>query len=288
MPEGTNIAADVEAVKRAADAQNRPRNAAAPDRDVPSRTDHCYRCPRPDGEPCPQTQVQGCAYLAPSVVRPLVDAEVPDRVPSEVRHRTGCNNPHTLGSQCSHVADGSEGPEYLGYAIHDAWLDPDHPDAPKYAHAEIGHAVDPDPIRIQRGGVRMVDDGHASVGPFAVTDDMRVTRPTGDYARDAAEEAIRLFTGDRNADYGDATDNFQDIADLWTVALRPLLREGAAITAEQVAVCSALIKVARLNNTPNHDDSWVDATAYLALGAGINRRRADTTTTEENDDNAGR
>ncbi|AER48970.1 hypothetical protein CM14_gp57 [Mycobacterium phage Acadian] len=96
---------------------------------------------------------------------------------------------------------------------------------------------------------------------------------TGVYAAQVAQEAIDLFTGPRNADYGDATDNFTDIADLWTVVLRPILQLDARITAEQVAIMSALIKVARLNNTPDHDDSWTDATAYLALGAGINRRR---------------
>lgn len=97
--------------------------------------------------------------------------------------------------------------------------------------------------------------------------------PTGYYAAQVAEEAIKLFTGPRNGDYGDATANFTDIANLWTVVLRPVLRPGERLTAEQVAIMSALIKVARLNNTPDHDDSWTDATAYLALGAGINRRR---------------
>ncbi|AGT12792.1 hypothetical protein PHELEMICH_55 [Mycobacterium phage Phelemich] len=98
-------------------------------------------------------------------------------------------------------------------------------------------------------------------------------KPTGVYAAQVAQEAIDLFTGPRNTDYGDATDNFTDIADLWTVVLRPVLQPGARLTAEQVAIMSALIKVARLNNTPDHDDSWTDSVAYLALGAGINRRR---------------
>lgn len=133
-----------------------------------------------------------------------------------------------------------------GYDIHPAWLDPDHPDAPRYTHVEIGTAA-------PRHAAEPVTTGH--------------------YAAQVCQHAIELFTGPRNADYGDATDNFTDIADLWTVVLRPILQPGATITAEQVAIMSALIKVARLNNTPDHDDSWIDATAYLALGAGINRRR---------------
>ncbi|QHB37362.1 hypothetical protein I5G58_gp060 [Mycobacterium phage BirdsNest] len=120
-----------------------------------------------------------------------------------------------------------------------------------------------------RGGLRWAEGQHAvevEVGPGEL-------RPTGGYAADIAQHAIDLFTGDRNVDYGDATDNFQDIADLWSVVLRPILQPGAAITAEQVAIMSGLIKVARLNNSPHHDDSWVDATAYFALGGGIHRRR---------------
>ena len=134
----------------------------------------------------------------------------------------------------------SIGTDRITATVHPAWTDPDHPDAPRYASGGL--------IGVAR-------------------------RPTGDYARDVAQQAIALFTGERNADYGDATDNFQDIADLWSVVLRPILRPGTAITAEQAAIMQGLIKVARLNNTPHHDDSWVDATAYLALGAGIHRRR---------------
>lgn len=91
--------------------------------------------------------------------------------------------------------------------------------------------------------------------------------PTGHFARAVAEEAIALFTGERNASYGDATDNFQDIGDLWAVVF------GHPVSAEQVAICSALIKVARLKTSPDLADNWTDATAYLALGGGINRRR---------------
>ena len=106
-----------------------------------------------------------------------------------------------------------------------------------------------------------------------VADHPNADTPTNVFAATVAREAVDLFTGPRVNDYGDATDNFQDIADLWSVVLRPLLKPGARITAEQAALCQAQIKIARLNNTPDHDDSWVDATAYLALGGGINRRR---------------
>jgi hypothetical protein len=246
MPQGSNIAADIEAVKRAADSQHHNRRGTAADINGPFDMTPPSPCPSlPSGQVLPHTHSDGhpCneGRTTADTVSPLVDAEVP-----------------------------TEG-------IHPAWTDPDHPDTVGYTMPR----VDP------------VTDTTASVGPFSMTEDEHGAtlqgfiqrggirfevppRPTGDYAREVAEQAVALFTGDRNADYGDATDNFEDIGNLWAVVF------GHPVSAEQVAICSALIKVARLNNTPTHDDSWVDATAYLALGAGINRRRADTTTTEEN------
>lgn len=106
-----------------------------------------------------------------------------------------------------------------------------------------------------------------SIRQARVRERAEAERPTGHFARAVAEEAIALFTGDRNATYGDATDNFQDIGDLWAVVF------GHPVSAEQVALCSALIKVARLKTSPDLPDNWTDATAYLALGGGINRRR---------------
>ena len=47
--------------------------------------------------------------------------------------------------------------------------------------------------------------------------------------------------------YGDAKENFQDIADLWSVFLK------TEINAEQVAVCMILMKCARLMKS-NHMD----------------------------------
>lgn len=90
---------------------------------------------------------------------------------------------------------------------------------------------------------------------------------TGDHARIICERAAELVNGDRNADYGDALDNFTETAALWS----PIL--GIEVSAEQVALCMAQVKIARLiHNTP-HDDSWIDGVGYLALGGGIARRR---------------
>ncbi|AJD82378.1 hypothetical protein PIPSQUEAK_58 [Mycobacterium phage Pipsqueak] len=87
--------------------------------------------------------------------------------------------------------------------------------------------------------------------------------PTGQIAEDIAREAIGLFNGPRQATYGDAADNFGVTASMWSAIL------GTEVTAEQVALCLATLKIARLRETPDHHDSWVDAVAYIALGAGV-------------------
>lgn len=75
--------------------------------------------------------------------------------------------------------------------------------------------------------------------------------------------AEQLINGDRAKDYGDASENFQRIADLWA----PIL--GVEVTATDVALCLTQLKVARLITSPAHKDSWVDACGYLALGGEI-------------------
>ncbi|QEP08841.1 hypothetical protein F0M17_02265 [Glutamicibacter sp. ZJUTW] len=75
--------------------------------------------------------------------------------------------------------------------------------------------------------------------------------------------AEQLINGDRAKDYGDASENFQRIANLWT----PIL--GVQVTATDVALCLTQLKVARLITSPAHKDSWIDAAGYIALGGEI-------------------
>lgn len=90
------------------------------------------------------------------------------------------------------------------------------------------------------------------------------TRPTtGQRAQAICEHAADLVNNDRNAVYGDAEVNFTETGALWAVVF------GHEVTAEQVAICMALVKVARLIKSPNHADSWTDGVGYLALGGGI-------------------
>lgn len=73
------------------------------------------------------------------------------------------------------------------------------------------------------------------------------------------KEADRLTHGDRNKNYGTPLVNHQRIAKLWSVWLQ------TEITPAQAAMCLALVKVARLIETPDHEDSPVDMAAYAAI-----------------------
>lgn len=76
-------------------------------------------------------------------------------------------------------------------------------------------------------------------------------------------QAADLVGGDRQADYGPPEENFNRIARLWSVVLKQ------PISAHQVALCMAQLKVARLIESPGHEDSWIDGAAYMGLGAQL-------------------
>lgn len=73
-------------------------------------------------------------------------------------------------------------------------------------------------------------------------------------------EAMDLITGARNQAYGEPIENFQRIAEGWSILLFQ------HVTPHQVALCMAWLKMARLCETPDHKDSYTDAAAYMALG----------------------
>ena len=75
--------------------------------------------------------------------------------------------------------------------------------------------------------------------------------------------AKAYITKDRQADHGDAEDNFTRIAQYWSVHL------GVPVKAHDVAVMMALLKVARIKQNPNHIDNWVDGAGYFACGGEI-------------------
>lgn len=83
---------------------------------------------------------------------------------------------------------------------------------------------------------------------------------------DILQEASRLTHGDRNKNYGDPLTNHQRIAALWSVYLE------SEITPSQAAIMLALVKVARLIESSDHLDSFIDGAAYFAIAGEIAHR----------------
>ncbi|HAT66259.1 MAG TPA: hypothetical protein DCS66_16975 [Flavobacteriaceae bacterium] len=84
-------------------------------------------------------------------------------------------------------------------------------------------------------------------------------------SKELLKEANKLISGKRHSDYGDKLTNHKNIAALWSIFLR------TNITPHDVAMCMALVKVARLMHARKHD-SYVDLSAYAAIAGEIAAR----------------
>lgn len=78
-------------------------------------------------------------------------------------------------------------------------------------------------------------------------------------------EAAGLITGDRNQSYGSPTQNFSDIAGMFTIQLGHKLKDGERIEPGEVAELMALVKLCRMKAQPKRDN-WVDLAGYAACG----------------------
>lgn len=85
-------------------------------------------------------------------------------------------------------------------------------------------------------------------------------------------EAAKCVCGQREQDYGKPEDNFTTIGDMWVIyleAAHPYLKKSnISITAKDVAVMMALLKVARIA-TGHSPDSFVDLAGYAACAGEI-------------------
>ena len=73
------------------------------------------------------------------------------------------------------------------------------------------------------------------------------------------DTAIQLTAGDRNAAYGEPVPNHQQIADIFAAIT------GHRLTARDVALLHVATKLARLSGNALHQDSYIDAMAYLGI-----------------------
>lgn len=71
------------------------------------------------------------------------------------------------------------------------------------------------------------------------------------------QEAQSAVYGDRQADYGSVSENFENIAKGWQIILK------AKVTPEQVGLCMVWLKMARQMNRPKRDN-LVDGAGYFA------------------------
>ena len=85
------------------------------------------------------------------------------------------------------------------------------------------------------------------------------------------EKAKAIVTGARRSAYGTPEDNFERIARFWQAYFENTGRPDAKITAADVSPLMLLMKVARLCETPNHADSFIDIVGYALTGAEINK-----------------
>ena len=107
--------------------------------------------------------------------------------------------------------------------------------------------------------------------PFKIkrplTETMRVTakdlKPNKKDRTYFLDEAEKLINGPRAKEYGPAKFNHERIAQIWSIILK------RKVTAQEVVACMVGVKLARLAETIEHDDSWIDIIGYAALGGEI-------------------
>jgi hypothetical protein len=76
---------------------------------------------------------------------------------------------------------------------------------------------------------------------------------------DILKKADEIINGPRAKVYGSPKQNHDRIAAIWSVIL------DVEVDAQQAALCMAAVKIARLIQTPDHLDSYVDLAGYAAV-----------------------
>jgi len=79
-----------------------------------------------------------------------------------------------------------------------------------------------------------------------------------------------LLNGPRAKSHGNFVDLHERVAELWT----PVLKNGP-VTADKVALCMALLKVARDEVGEFNEDDCIDGAAYMILWALLKSREED-------------
>lgn len=86
-------------------------------------------------------------------------------------------------------------------------------------------------------------------------------------AADILLKASELVSGDRDRQHGAKRQNFQNIADAWNAHFGARLT--SPITAAEVGVMMALMKLARTKSGELNVDDFIDCAGYAACAAEI-------------------
>ena len=81
--------------------------------------------------------------------------------------------------------------------------------------------------------------------------------------QEVIEAALDCITNDRADQYGDAKENFDNIARLWRAYLK------IDISDFEVIMLMILLKVARTKSSQGHSDNYVDIIGYAALASEL-------------------
>lgn len=77
---------------------------------------------------------------------------------------------------------------------------------------------------------------------------------------DILEEALRITSGDRQAQYGPPDQDFQRTAKMWSAL------KGVEFTAKEVAMFIICLKLSRQTHQDKRDN-WVDVAGYARCGS---------------------
>ena len=86
-------------------------------------------------------------------------------------------------------------------------------------------------------------------------------------SRELLKETIKVITGQRAKDYGDKYLNHVNISKLWSSYL------DHEISPHDVAICMALVKIARLKHRRTKD-CYIDIAGYAAIAAEIESKES--------------
>ena len=80
---------------------------------------------------------------------------------------------------------------------------------------------------------------------------------------DILRTAQQYITQDRASTHGEAENNFNVIAELWSCYLN------VPITEDDFSAMMILMKLGRIKGNPTHADNWIDICGYSAIGGEL-------------------